>query len=79
MLLKARGVFFGVLPNVLARRLGLSWLARLHQRARQHRQRRQDLAALGQMNERELKDLGLGRSDIPALLETPTLWREDRR
>lgn len=78
MLLKARGYFLGVLPNAWARRLGLSLLVHLRERARQHRQRRQDLAALGQMNERELKDLGLGRSDIPALLDAPTLWRQDR-
>ncbi len=39
------------------------------------RQNRQDLL---QMNAHELKDLGISRSDIPALFEDPQAWRRDR-
>jgi uncharacterized protein YjiS (DUF1127 family) len=31
------------------------------------------------MSAHELKDLGLSRSDIPALFEDPQAWRRDRR
>ena len=40
------------------------------------RQSRQDLM---HMSEHELKDLGISRSDIPALFEDPQAWRRDRR
>jgi hypothetical protein len=40
------------------------------------RQSRQDLL---QMSAHELKDLGISRSDIPALFEDPQAWRRDRR
>jgi uncharacterized protein YjiS (DUF1127 family) len=40
------------------------------------RQSRQDLL---QMSAHELKDLGIGRSDIPALFDDPQAWRRDRR
>jgi hypothetical protein len=40
------------------------------------RQSRQDLM---QMSAHELKDLGISRSDIPALFEDPQAWRRDRR
>lgn len=35
-------------------------------------------AELGQMTSRELNDLGIGRSDIPALLNQPAAWSRDR-
>ncbi|MDW5443269.1 DUF1127 domain-containing protein [Polaromonas sp. SM01] len=79
MLLKAWSIFFGALPNRLAGRLGLPLLVPLRRWARQHRQRKQDLALLRQMSTCELKDLGLGRGDIPALLDAPASWRQDRR
>ncbi|MEO8021933.1 DUF1127 domain-containing protein [Polaromonas sp.] len=34
---------------------------------------------LAQMSTRELNDLGIGRGDIPALLDEPAAWRRDRR
>jgi uncharacterized protein YjiS (DUF1127 family) len=40
------------------------------------RQGRQDLM---HMSAHELKDLGISRSDIPALFEDPQAWRRDRR
>ncbi len=40
------------------------------------RQSRQELM---QMSAHELKDLGISRSDIPALFEDPQAWRRDRR
>jgi uncharacterized protein YjiS (DUF1127 family) len=40
------------------------------------RQGRQDLL---QMSAHELKDLGISRSDIPALFDDPQAWRRDRR
>ncbi len=39
-------------------------------------QSRQDLM---QMSAHELKDLGISRSDIPALFEDPQAWHRDRR
>jgi uncharacterized protein YjiS (DUF1127 family) len=39
------------------------------------RQSRQDLL---QMSAHELKDLGISRSDIPALFEDPQAWHRDR-
>jgi len=33
---------------------------------------------LAQMGARELNDLGISRSDIPALLDDPVAWRRDR-
>ena len=39
---------------------------------------RQDRQDLLQMSAHELKDLGISRSDIPALFEDPQAWRSDR-
>ncbi|MES2943173.1 MAG: DUF1127 domain-containing protein [Pseudomonadota bacterium] len=35
-------------------------------------------AELSQMTTRELNDLGIGRGDIPALLNQPAAWSKDR-
>jgi uncharacterized protein YjiS (DUF1127 family) len=43
-----------------------------------HHRRSRDRAALAQMSNRELNDLGIGRSDIPGVVDTPARWREDR-
>lgn len=43
--------------------------------ARQHRPDTE----LGQMSQRELNDLGIGRSEIPALLQTSGDWAAGRR
>ena len=40
---------------------------------------RQSRAELEQMSARELNDLGIGRGDIPALLDDPVGWRRDRQ
>jgi uncharacterized protein YjiS (DUF1127 family) len=40
---------------------------------------RQNREELLQMSAHELNDLGISRSDIPALLEEPLAWRRDRR
>lgn len=39
---------------------------------------RQSRAELEQMSARELNDLGIGRGDIPALLDDPVGWRRGR-
>ena len=51
-------------------------LARLMFRGR--RQHKRHEAELQQMSARELNDLGIGRGEIPALLETPATWRGGR-
>lgn len=38
---------------------------------------RQSRGELEQMSARELNDLGIGRGDIPALLDNPAGWRRD--
>ena len=43
-----------------------------NRRAQQH----QDLSS---MSAQELKDLGIGRSEIPALLDQAAAWKKDRR
>jgi uncharacterized protein YjiS (DUF1127 family) len=42
------------------------------------RKRQQHQSELTHMNARELSDLGIGRSDIPALLYRPAEWLADR-
>ena len=68
-----------MLPKTIA--LVFSALQRLF--ARLHaspafRQRRRHEAELRQMSARELSDLGIGRGEIPALLETPAAWLKSR-
>lgn len=45
---------------------------------RQHGQHKRHEAELRQMSALELNDLGIGRGEIPALLEAPATWREGR-
>jgi len=45
----------------------------------QHKGLRRSRTELEQMSARELNDLGIGRGDIPALLDDPVAWRKDRR
>jgi len=40
---------------------------------------RQGRNELSHMSDYELKDLGISRSDIPALFEDPQAWRRGRR
>lgn len=60
------------IPAVLSsavRRAIARWFS--NWRARQHNE-------LLRMSARELNDLGIGRSEIPALLEQPAAWQKDR-
>jgi uncharacterized protein YjiS (DUF1127 family) len=43
-----------------------------------NRQLRRGRDELAQIVPRELNDLGISRSDIPALLQDPAAWRRDR-
>jgi len=79
MPLKTLVTFSDALAGLLAKRLGRPMLCRMCRIARQHRQRKTDMATLRNMSDRELNDLGIGRGDIPALLDEPALWRRDRR
>ena len=59
---------------------GLARLARRVPRGSvQDKGLRQSRAELEQMSARELNDLGIGRGDIPALLDNPVAWRRGRR
>jgi len=57
----------------LGRMLGASWLS---QRPAFTRLQRDELMA---MSSHELSDLGIGRSEIPALFGEPSSWRLHRR
>lgn len=63
----------------LALARGLAQMTRvLAQWPAQDRGLRRSRAELAQMSARELNDLGIGRGDIPALLDEPVAWRRDR-
>ncbi|MBL8475619.1 MAG: DUF1127 domain-containing protein [Methyloversatilis sp.] len=53
------------------------WLGRLGQRLYEVRRRARAKAELRAMNDLELRDLGLGRSDVPSVL-AGCFEREDR-
>lgn len=55
---------------IAVQRTLVRWFA--NRRAQQH----QDLSS---MSAQELKDLGIGRSEIPALLDQADAWKKDRR
>ncbi|MBA3594025.1 MAG: DUF1127 domain-containing protein [Polaromonas sp.] len=44
----------------------------------QDKRLRRNRHELAQMSTRELNDLGIGRGDIPALLDDAVAWRRDR-
>ena len=69
------GLRRGQSPNPLAAVLRL--LAALDARLTTAMRNRRDLQTLQAMSERELCDLGLGRSDIPAAMDTARDWRQD--
>ena len=50
----------------------------LQQLLQRLRKRQQHQSELTHMSARELSDLGIGRSDIPALLYRPAEWLVDR-
>lgn len=55
------------------------WLGRLGRRLHEARSRRRARAELRAMNDLELRDLGLGRSDIPSVLAGHFDGRPDGR
>lgn len=69
-----------VLPCATLAR-GLAQLEKLARWAapRDTRALRKSRAELEQMSTRDLNDLGIGRSDIAALMDDPVHWRQDRR
>ncbi len=63
----------------LALARGLAQMARMLPRwPAQDEGLRRSRDELARMSERELNDLGIGRGDIPALLDEPVAWRRDR-
>ncbi len=81
MVLKMPIVFVNSLPDLALERVARPLLARLRRAAlwlREHERRTRDRAELAQMSNRELNDLGIGRSDIPGVMDAPE-WRNDRR
>jgi uncharacterized protein YjiS (DUF1127 family) len=63
----------------LALSRGLAQMARVLPRwPAQDKQLRRSRDELAQMGTRELNDLGIGRGDIPALLDDPVAWHRDR-
>ncbi|MGH8848634.1 MAG: DUF1127 domain-containing protein [Polaromonas sp.] len=73
MLPKTFALFSSALQRLLAR-----LMFRGRRQAGRHWQYKRHQAELRQMSTRELSDLGIGRSEIPALLEAPAAWREGR-
>ena len=53
-------------------------LLRLQATRQPRRKHQQQHSELTHMSTRELSDLGIGRSDIPALLYRPAAWLADR-
>ena len=72
MLTKTMRIFPGALPGFPARELGQKLLAALRKSA----QRRRNLNELRLMNDHQLNDLGIGRSEIPGLMNDlgPRRW-----
>lgn len=64
MLTKTMRIFPGALPSCPARELGQKLLDTL----RKNTQRRRNLNELRLMNDHQLNDLGIGRSEIPGLM-----------
>lgn len=64
MLTKTMRIFPGALPGFPARELGQKLLAALRKNA----QRRRNLNELRLMSDHQLNDLGIGRGEIPGLM-----------
>jgi uncharacterized protein YjiS (DUF1127 family) len=74
MLTKTMRIFPGALPRFPVRQLGQWLLAALHKGA----QKQRDLNELRLMSDHQLKDLGIGRGEIPGLVSDPGPWRWER-
>lgn len=74
MLTKTMRIFPGALPGFSARKLLQALLEGWKKSAGKER----DTAELRLMTDHELKDLGIGRGEIPALVNEPRAWRWDR-
>ncbi|MFC5519391.1 DUF1127 domain-containing protein [Polaromonas jejuensis] len=74
MLPKTIALVSSALQRLLARLPGRPMFPGRQQRGQDKRHE----AELRQMSTRELNDLGIGRGEIPALLETPATWRGGR-
>lgn len=72
MLTKTMRIFPGALPSFPARELGQKLLAAL----RENGQRRRNLNELRLMSDHQLNDLGIGRGEIPGLMNDlgPRHW-----
>lgn len=64
----------------LGRKLGDAWFREPPRGSTQDSQKvtRLQRAELGAMSAHELSDLGIGRSEIPALMGEPAAWRASR-
>lgn len=74
MLTRTMRIFPGALPSFPARALGQWLLAAFRKSA----QRRRDLNELRLMSDHQLNDLGIGRGEIPGLMDSPGPRRWDR-
>ena len=74
MLTRTMRIFPGALPGFPARALGQWLLAAFRKSA----QRRRDLNELRVMSDHQLNDLGIGRGEIPGVMDSPGPRRWDR-
>jgi uncharacterized protein YjiS (DUF1127 family) len=74
MLTRTMRIFPGALPRFPARELG-RWLRAA---LRKSVQRQRDLKELRLMSDHQLKDLGIGRGEIPGLMDSPGPRRWER-
>ena len=74
MLTKTMRIFPGALPGFPARELGQRLLAALRETA----QRRRNMNELRLMSDHQLNDLGIGRGEIPSLMNEPAPQRWER-
>jgi uncharacterized protein YjiS (DUF1127 family) len=74
MLTRTMRIFPGALPSFPARALGQWLLAGFRKSA----QRQRDLNELQVMSDHQLNDLGIGRGEIPGVMDSPGPRRWDR-
>lgn len=74
MLTKTMRIFPGALPGFPAQELGQRLLAALRKSA----QKQRDRDALRLMSDYQLNDLGIGRGEIPGVMDSPGPRRWER-
>lgn len=74
MLTRTMRIFPGPLPNLAPMKLGQWLLAALRKSA----QKRRDINELRLMNDHQLNDLGIGRGEIPGVMNEPGPCRWER-